>query len=71
MSEQVTVSPKYQIVIPKSVRDQVPSIKPGRKVAFIVKHGSIRLLPVPTLDELYGFAKGINIEGYRDEEDRY
>lgn len=64
-----TVSSKYQVVIPKEVREQVP-IKPGQKLAVIVKGKTIHLVPVLPLDELQGFAKGINTEGLRDEVDR-
>jgi AbrB family looped-hinge helix DNA binding protein len=70
MSDMTTVSSKYQIVIPKSVREQV-RIKPGQKLMVLVKGESITLVPVPSLDELRGFAKGINTEDYRDEEDRF
>ena len=71
MSDMVTVSSKYEIVIPKSVREQV-GIKPGQKMRWLVKgDSSITLVPVLSLDELQGFAKGINTENYRDEEDRF
>lgn len=65
-----TVSSRYQIVIPKEVREQV-GIKPGQKLALLVKGKSITLVPVVPLEELRGFARGINIEGYREEVDRY
>lgn len=67
---QTTVSSKYQIVIPKEDRERA-GIKPGQKLIVLVKHGTIKLVPVRTLDELQGFVKGINTEGYREEADRY
>ena len=70
MSDIITVSSKYQIVIPKSVRERVP-IKPGQKLAVLVKHGSITLVPIRPIEEFMGFLKGANTEGLRDEEDRY
>ncbi len=70
MSDMVTVSSKYEIVIPKSVREQV-GIKPGQKMMMLVQGESITLVPVLSLHELQGFAKGINTENYRDEEDRF
>ena len=70
MSDLVTVSSKYQVVIPKSVREQV-GLKPGQKLMVLAKGDSITLVPVLPLDELQGFVKGINTEGYRDEEDRF
>ena len=63
------VSPKYQIVIPKSVRQRVP-IRPGQELGILVKDGVISLVPVPTWEELYGIAEGANTEGIHDEEDR-
>ncbi len=70
MPDMTTVSSKYQVVIPKSVREQV-RIKPGQKLMVLVKGESITLVPVLPLDELEGFVEGINTEGYRDEEDRF
>ena len=69
MMDTATVSPKYQIVIPKSVRQRVP-VRPGQAFCLLVKDGIISLVPVPTWDELYGIAEGANTEGIRDEEDR-
>jgi len=69
MSGAVRVSSKYQVVIPKEVREQV-GIRPGQELMVFVKHGSISLVPVLSLDELQGFVKGINTEGFREEVDR-
>ncbi len=70
MAEQVTVSRKYQVVIPKSVRDEV-RMKPGQKLMVQVRHGVVSLVPIVSLDELQGLLRGANPEGYREEEDRY
>ena len=67
--DKATVSPKYQIVIPKSVRQRVP-VHPGQEFGLLVKDGIISLVPIPTLEELRGIARGANTEGIRDEEDR-
>ena len=64
----VTVSSKYQIVIPKSVREQL-QITPGQKVVFLVKQGSVALVPLRPIEELYGIAPGIDTKNYRDEDD--
>ena len=53
----VTLSSKYQIVIPKEIRDLL-KLRPGQKLAFIPSNGSIKLVPVPELEELRGIAKG-------------
>lgn len=67
--EQTTVSSKYQVVIPKSVRERV-SLKPGQKLTVIVKGQIISLVPCPSLEELRGIAQGANTENVREEVDR-
>ena len=68
-TRQTTISSKYQVVIPKAARERL-NLKPGQKLAVIVKGGAIHLVPIPSLEDLRGFVKGINIEGFREEEDR-
>jgi len=65
----VTVSSKYQIVIPKEVRELL-DIKPGRQIAILVKGKSVSLVPVPTLEELRGVLKGADLSGLREKVDR-
>lgn len=65
-----TVSPKYQVVIPKDVREKL-HIRSGQKMVFVVKKGVIHMIPELPLKKLEGFLKGMDIKGYRDEEDRY
>jgi len=65
-----TVSPKYQVVIPKDVREQL-HIKSGQKMMFVVKKGVMHIIPELPLSKLEGFVKGMDITGYREEEDRY
>lgn len=69
---EVTVSPKYQIVIPKDVREML-KIKPGQKLQVVVMKGTIRLLTPRTLADLRGLVKGLrwNHEEDRDHTDRY
>ena len=57
--ETVTVSPKYQVVIPKSVRDKL-RILPGQKVQAIAYQGRIEFILVLSAKELRGFVKGID-----------
>ncbi len=64
----VTVSPKYQIVIPKTVREAL-KIHPGQKMQVIEYAGRIELIPERDIKELRGFLKGINTE-FKREEDR-
>jgi AbrB family looped-hinge helix DNA binding protein len=63
--ESATVSTKYQVVIPKRVREQL-GIRPGQKVRVIPYMGRIELIPVETLKENRGFLKGIDTEVKRE-----
>lgn len=64
----VTVSPKFQVVIPRPVRDNL-GIRPGQKMQVIEYVGRIELLPERDIAELRGFLKGINT-GFEREDDR-
>jgi len=64
----VTVSTKYQVVIPSDVRDRL-KLKPGQKVAVIEKDGLIHLIPIRPLKELKGMAAGTTSTRVRDEGD--
>jgi AbrB family looped-hinge helix DNA binding protein len=66
--QAVTVSPKYQVVIPKTVRDAL-NIRPGQRMQVIEHDGRIEFIPERDLKELRGFLKGINTE-FKREEDR-
>jgi AbrB family looped-hinge helix DNA binding protein len=55
----VTVSPKYQVVIPKSVRESL-NLRPGQKMQVVEYEGRIELIPERDIKELRGFLKGIN-----------
>ncbi|MDH4262247.1 MAG: AbrB/MazE/SpoVT family DNA-binding domain-containing protein [Spirochaetia bacterium] len=65
----VTISSKYQIVIPKSIRDK-SDFYPGQKVELINYDGRIEIIPLKNIKSLRGIAKGINTEIKR-EEDRF
>ena len=66
---QVTVSSKYQVVIPREVRQQVP-LHEGQKLALIVKEGTITLVPDRPLATFRGFLKGMRVGAIRDKRDR-
>jgi AbrB family looped-hinge helix DNA binding protein len=66
--QSVTVSPKYQVVIPKAVREAL-KLHPGQKMQLIEYAGRIELIPERDIKELRGFLKGINTE-FKREEDR-
>ena len=66
--QSVTVSPKYQVVIPKIIREAL-DLRPGQKMQVIEYAGRIELIPERDIKELRGFLKGINTE-FKREEDR-
>jgi AbrB family looped-hinge helix DNA binding protein len=57
--ETVTVSPKYQVVIPRRVRESL-QIKPGQKVQVLLFENRIELIPVVPIQKMRGFLKGID-----------
>jgi AbrB family looped-hinge helix DNA binding protein len=68
MEALTTISTKYQIVIPREVREQF-NLKPGQKVMFIPYKYSIRLVIVPSIKEARGIFKGMNTDNIREEID--
>ena len=60
-----TLSSKYQISIPKEIRDSM-NLKPGQKLAFLCIGKSVRLMPQPKLEDLLGIGKGGDPGNYRD-----
>ena len=63
---EVTLSPKYQLVVPKKVREKL-NLKKGQKFNVIVKNGVIIYIPEIPLKEMKGILKDISIEGIREE----
>ena len=57
--ETVTISPKFQVVIPKAIRQRL-GLSPGRKIQAIVYGDRIELIPVRPAVELRGFLQGID-----------
>lgn len=70
MPDIAKLSSKFQISIPKAVRD-VQQWVAGQEFVFIPKGQGVLLMPVPELNELAGIAKGASKTGYRDRQDRY
>lgn len=66
---QTTISSKYQVVIPKPVREHL-QLKPKQKLTVIEKDHMVILVPPTSLDSLRGIAKGISTEGLREKKDR-
>ena len=63
--ESVTVSPKFKVVIPKKVREQL-GIEPGQKVQVIVFDGRIELIPIMSIKNARGFLEGISSDIERE-----
>ena len=65
--KSVTLSPKYQIVIPRSVRNSL-NLVPGQKMTVIAFKNRIELIPPRTISEMRGFLKGIDTHVDREED---
>ncbi len=63
----LTISPKYQVVIPKAIREKL-GLVPGQKVHAIVYGERIELIPLRPMKEMRGFLRGIDttVERERD-----
>ena len=66
--EAVKISPKFQVVIPRKVREALQLI-PGQKIQVIQYKNRIELIPEKKISEMKGFLKGINT-AFNREEDR-
>jgi len=65
--ETVTVSPKFQVVIPRKIRDSM-GIRPGQKVQVIRYGDRIELIPLRPIQETRGFLKGISTTVEREQD---
>jgi AbrB family looped-hinge helix DNA binding protein len=65
----LTVSPKYQIVIPKEIRERL-KIVPGEKFQMILVGKRIELIRLEPIENARGIFHHMDITNYRDEEDR-
>ena len=61
----VTVSPKFQVVIPKEVRDSM-GIVPGQKIQMLTYRNRIELIPIKPMKKMRGLLKGIDTGVKRD-----
>ena len=67
--DTVTISSKYQIVIPRAIREKW-NIKPGQKVRLFVFGNRLEVVPVRDIREARGFLRGMSSNINREEEDR-
>lgn len=70
MQATATLSSKFQISIPKPVRE-AQHWEAGQEFVFIPKGKGVLVMPLPDFDELAGLARGANTGNYRDREDRF
>ena len=63
----VTVSPKFQVVIPKEIRRKL-GLSPGQRIQVIVYGDRIELIPVRAVKRMRGFLKGIDTRVPREED---
>ena len=65
--ESVTVSKKYQVVIPLKIR-KLLGVKAGQKMHVIAYDNRMVLIPVRPIQEARGSLKGMNMDGFREED---
>ncbi len=68
MEATTTISSKYQIVIPRAIREQF-GLKPGQRVLFIPYQNSLRLVIIPSIEAARGMLPPIDLNGLREEDD--
>ncbi|HEY6260681.1 MAG TPA: AbrB/MazE/SpoVT family DNA-binding domain-containing protein [Nitrospiraceae bacterium] len=64
-----TISTKFQVVIPKEVRDKL-HLSPQQRLQIVEKGGVITLVPEVPLKSLKGALKGMSRTGFREKKDR-
>ena len=67
--EVVTISPDFEIVIPKEFREKY-HLEPNQRVALIDKGGSISIVPDIPIEELEGYLEGMDTSNSRDKTER-
>ena len=61
----ITISPKFQVVIPKEIREKL-GLSPGQKIQTIMFEDRIELIPVKPIRKMKGFLKGIDTSVQRE-----
>ena len=65
--ETVKLSPKYQVVIPKKIRESL-NLSPGQKIQMVAFEDRIEMIPVRKISEMKGFLKGIDTTVEREKD---
>ena len=63
--DTVTISPKFQVVIPREIRERL-GLEPGQKVQALAYENRIEFIPVKPLKRMRGFLRGIDTSVRRD-----
>lgn len=65
--QTVTVSPKFQVVIPRAIRESL-GLQPGQKIQAILYENRIELIPLKSIQATRGFLKGIDTSIEREQD---
>ena len=65
--ETVTVSPKFQVVIPRSIREAL-DIQPGEKIQVLLYKGRLEFILLKDIKKMRGFLKGIDTDVNREKD---
>jgi len=65
--DEVTISPKYQIVIPKRIRESL-GLRPGQRVQAIQYGDRVELVPIVSVKQMKGFLRGMDTDVPREKD---
>jgi AbrB family looped-hinge helix DNA binding protein len=57
--ETVTLSPKFQVVIPREIREAL-KLEPGQKIQALLYENRVELIPIKPIKQMRGFLSGID-----------
>ncbi len=63
--DSVTVSPKYQVVIPKRIRESL-GLRPGQKLQVVQYGDRVELVPIVPVSQMRGFLRGMDNDFVRE-----
>jgi AbrB family looped-hinge helix DNA binding protein len=67
--QPVTISSKYQVVIPRPIREQF-NLKPGQKIAFIPYKNTLRVVIIPPIEAAQGIFPELDTDPQREKQER-
>ncbi len=67
---KVTLSPKFQIVIPKEIREKL-KLRPGQQIVLMEQGGIITAIPEKPIKSYRGILGDMSLEGLREKKDRF